>query len=437
MDEPGHAVLAGRMREPQVGSGHRDRKQAEWSVRDLYIAAGLAPPRSIVWLAGPREAQRALEWISWRRWLLWMAMVLGLVIGLIGWCKPLAIDLASGGISATPWIGSTMVLALASLIGGLPGHGQRSVRGVIAGLSAHSALLLAAAAIVPAAVYYGGSLSLIGGVLSALAVAGLFGCPLGGATRFPCRFGRLVAPRIDRLLIRALPAQSSFPVETLKHHLMLRPALAHVLRQVTPAPECPIRALFDHCRSPGAADRPSSAIGDAALALLRHADVLWAYRHVALVLARPVEAHGNERGLLHNGAGAAVRWADGSVLLAVDGEVGGAIDLDLARLSIDDLQQGLSAALRRVLIECFGPERLMRALGGHKLAADPVGELWRAWDFDGEPLVMVRVLNSTPEPDGRRRAYWLRVPPATTTPRAGVAWTFGLDADAYQPVREA
>jgi hypothetical protein len=49
---------------------------------------------------------------------------------------------------------------------------------------------------------------------------------------------------------------------------------------------------------------------------------------------------------------------------------------------------------------------------------------------------MVEVVNSTPEPDGTSRTYWLRVPPQTRTARAGVAWTFGVDAAAYRPQRQ-
>jgi hypothetical protein len=49
---------------------------------------------------------------------------------------------------------------------------------------------------------------------------------------------------------------------------------------------------------------------------------------------------------------------------------------------------------------------------------------------------MIEVVNSTPEPDGTRRHHWLRVPPATRTCRAAVAWTFGLAPDAYVPVLE-
>ncbi len=50
---------------------------------------------------------------------------------------------------------------------------------------------------------------------------------------------------------------------------------------------------------------------------------------------------------------------------------------------------------------------------------------------------MVKVVNSTPEPDGSRREYFLRVPPTVRTAREAVAWTFGLAADAYRPVNES
>jgi hypothetical protein len=67
---------------------------------------------------------------------------------------------------------------------------------------------------------------------------------------------------------------------------------------------------------------------------------------------------------------------------------------------------------------------------------DETGVLWRVEFDDDEPLVMVEVINSTPEPDGSRRTYFLRVPPDTETAREGVAWTFGLTAEEYQPLAQ-
>ena len=56
---------------------------------------------------------------------------------------------------------------------------------------------------------------------------------------------------------------------------------------------------------------------------------------------------------------------------------------------------------------------------------------------DDEPLVMVRVINSTPEPDGTNKRYMLRVPPTIKTAREAVAWTFGMSPETYAPEMES
>jgi hypothetical protein len=50
---------------------------------------------------------------------------------------------------------------------------------------------------------------------------------------------------------------------------------------------------------------------------------------------------------------------------------------------------------------------------------------------------MVRVRNSTPEPDGTYKHYFLRVPPNITRAKQAVAWTFGLEEDQYFPDLES
>ena len=49
---------------------------------------------------------------------------------------------------------------------------------------------------------------------------------------------------------------------------------------------------------------------------------------------------------------------------------------------------------------------------------------------------MVRVRNSTPEPDGSHHTYFIAVPPDTKTAHEAVAWTFGLSESEYEPVVE-
>ena len=74
---------------------------------------------------------------------------------------------------------------------------------------------------------------------------------------------------------------------------------------------------------------------------------------------------------------------------------------------------------------------------------------WRELDRD-EPIVMVEVVNQTPEPDGSFKHYFLRVDPRLRplladgsfgraqflTARNAVASTFGLQGEQYAPELE-
>jgi hypothetical protein len=95
------------------------------------------------------------------------------------------------------------------------------------------------------------------------------------------------------------------------------------------------------------------------------------------------------------------------------------------------------------MIELLGAERLVREGGAHLAHEDETGRLWRRpvgsgrpWSRE-EPIVMVEVLNSTPEPDGSRKTYFLRVPPTMRTAREAVAWTFGMQGAGYAPAVES
>lgn len=92
-----------------------------------------------------------------------------------------------------------------------------------------------------------------------------------------------------------------------------------------------------------------------------------------------------------------------------------------------------NAEVRRVMIDRFGAERLLRDGNAQKLSVDDWGTLWRLPLENDEPIVMVEVVNSTPEPDGSWSHYWLRVPPTTRTAREAVLWTHDLPAHA-EPV---
>jgi hypothetical protein len=49
---------------------------------------------------------------------------------------------------------------------------------------------------------------------------------------------------------------------------------------------------------------------------------------------------------------------------------------------------------------------------------------------------MVEVENSTPEPDGSFKRYFLRVPPTMRDADSAIAWTFRMSKEEYQLAME-
>ncbi|MFD3540274.1 DUF6745 domain-containing protein [Streptomyces sp. NPDC058662] len=172
-------------------------------------------------------------------------------------------------------------------------------------------------------------------------------------------------------------------------------------------------------------------------AVARAAGWWWPYERLAVVCERPAELYRDEAGRLDRGDGPALAFPDGFALHAWRGmPVPAHFLAGLDALTPERIRDEENAELRRVMLEYYGYERYLAATGAEPVHRDGTGVLWRMPLPGDEDVVMVEVVNSTPEPDGTSRTYWLRVPPDTRTARQGVAWTFGLDEEAYAPVRE-
>lgn len=169
----------------------------------------------------------------------------------------------------------------------------------------------------------------------------------------------------------------------------------------------------------------------------RNAGWWWPYENAVVISERPEALHRDEAGRLDRGDGPALAYGDGFALYAWRGmPVPAAFLAELASLTPERIRAEENAELRRVMLEYYGYDRYLTESGAEPVHRDETGVLWRiALDGD-EDVVMVEVVNSTPEPDGTHRTYWLRVPPATRTAKDGVAWTFGLEGTAYAPVRQ-
>jgi hypothetical protein len=184
---------------------------------------------------------------------------------------------------------------------------------------------------------------------------------------------------------------------------------------------------------------------DTRLELARSAGPWWALDDLAIISERPLLLRRDDQGRPHAADGPAIAWADGLEAYAWRGvAVDPWIITDPGRITVERIDSESNIEVRRVLIERFGEERLLREGGAALVHEDETGRLWRRdherqspWRRADEPVVMVEVENSTPEPDGSHKTYFLRVPPATRTAREAVAWTFGLGAVEYRPAAES
>ncbi len=202
--------------------------------------------------------------------------------------------------------------------------------------------------------------------------------------------------------------------------------------------EVPRRATLDAVLGQHDAPWLSAFDGMAGLKLVaRNAGWWWPFERVAIMTDRPVELHVDGLGRLHRADGPAMSYADGFALHAWRGmPVPAGFGTAMAALTPERIRAEDNAELRRVMLEHFGFERYLAGSGARPRHSDETGVLWRI-DLPGdEPIVMVEMVNSTPEPDGTRRTYFLRVPPWVSRAREGAAWTFGVTEDDYRPERE-
>lgn len=99
-----------------------------------------------------------------------------------------------------------------------------------------------------------------------------------------------------------------------------------------------------------------------------------------------------------------------------------------------DIEQNVE--MRRALIDKFGVAAYLRETCAGIMDQNEMGTLYLKQLPGDEPIALVRVKNSTPEPDGSFKEYFLRVPPHMKTVQEAVAWTFRMNAEEYKPSLE-
>jgi hypothetical protein len=173
-----------------------------------------------------------------------------------------------------------------------------------------------------------------------------------------------------------------------------------------------------------------------------------------VVSERPLAIRRDERGRLHSENAPALIYRDGSALAFWHG-VHMPFDaiVDPSTLTLERILKEPNAEVARVMVSLYGEVRFLRNAGAEVIHQDDFGTLYR-YRLHSRDLLMVKVVNATPEPDGSFKDYFLGVhpelrplPPLGTdawewfrnhspqalTARNAVASTFSLTGEQYSP----
>jgi hypothetical protein len=169
-----------------------------------------------------------------------------------------------------------------------------------------------------------------------------------------------------------------------------------------------------------------------------HAGPRYTHAKFCIVSDRPEVLLVDEQNRPHCTTGPFCRWRDGSALYAVHGvRVPWTVIEQRDKITVSQVDAEPNTEVRRVMLELYGEARYLQDSGAKPVHTDSFGTLYRKEIPGDETLVMVRVLNSTSEPDGSFKPYFLRVPPTIKTAHEAVAWSFGVEAKDYKPQIES
>lgn len=143
----------------------------------------------------------------------------------------------------------------------------------------------------------------------------------------------------------------------------------------------------------------------------------------------PLAIHRDADGELHNETGPAVEYR-GSEYANVWAVHGVRVPKRVINREYtwQDIDAETNAEVRRVMIDFYGTKEYILDSNAIELHSDDFGTLYMKEVAFGEAIMMVKVVNSTEEPDGSFKDYWLRVDPnaygGVKTAKAAVASTW-------------
>ncbi len=189
--------------------------------------------------------------------------------------------------------------------------------------------------------------------------------------------------------------------------------------------------------------------------ITRSTGAIYPFADFCIVTDRPEVISRDEVGRLHCEDGPALRYRDGYALYAVHGvRVPERIIESPKEIDVQKIDNESNAEVRRVMVGRYGLDRYVRDAGCDLVDEDKdihglPRKLWRR-GRDEDAILAVEVQNSSLEPDGSRRTYFLMVDaecrpipdpenpnddwgePQNLTCLNAVASTFGMRGDEYR-----
>lgn len=151
-----------------------------------------------------------------------------------------------------------------------------------------------------------------------------------------------------------------------------------------------------------------------------------------VILVIPTKMAFDDRRRLHCENAPAFSWLDAHDYYWHGVNVPEQVIMHPETIYVDQIENENNAEIRRVMVERYGEGQYLEDSGAKVIHEDETGKLYRKEYMDDEPLVMVRVLNSTPEPTGEAKVYWIPVPPTIQRAKQGVAWSFNMTESEYR-----
>jgi hypothetical protein len=147
-------------------------------------------------------------------------------------------------------------------------------------------------------------------------------------------------------------------------------------------------------------------------ALARAAGWCWVYDDIAVITGRPTRLKVDDQANMHCEDGPAISYADDFKLYFWHGVAVEEYIIERPEeITVEKINGERNAEIVRVMIDRFGAGKYLTAMNAKEVGEPFNGSQLFEMDLhDRTRIARVRAINSTPEPDGTAKIYWLKVP---------------------------